>query len=80
VPVAGVLLVFSFLVVPAAIGSLLADGLPRRLLVGWAAALVAALLGLALSWAYDLPTGAAIVSVFGVLLALAAGVAKLAAR
>ena len=83
VRIAGVLLVFSYLVVPAAIGALLASGIRARLAVGWAAGTVASAAGLAASWAWDLPTGAAVVAAFGAaiaLVALALGARRLLAR
>src|SRR5262249_15192228 len=87
VALAGVLLVFSFLIVPAAIGVLYADTLARRLAVGWIAGLLASAAGLACSFMLDLPTGATMVCAFGGALALAGvfypfvrGDARLAAR
>lgn len=71
VALAGVLLVFSFLIIPAAIGMLYAETLPRQLAIGWAAGSLASLVGLAVSYAWDLPTGAAMVCVFGAALAVA---------
>lgn len=71
VALAGVLLVFSFLIIPAAIGILYASG-TARLFVGWAVGIVATTAGLALSYAADLPTGSTLVCVFGAALALAA--------
>jgi zinc/manganese transport system permease protein len=68
VRLAGVLLVFSFLIVPAVVGALLAQGVAGRLLVGWAFGLAVSGLGLLASWTWDLPTGAAIVTTFGALL------------
>jgi zinc/manganese transport system permease protein len=70
VRVAGVLLVFTYLVVPATVGTLLADRVGRRLLIGWAVGAGATLAGLVGSVAGDLPTGAAIVAAHGVALAL----------
>ena len=72
VRIAGVLLVFSYLVVPAAIGALLATTVRGRLVIGWIVGAVVSALGLAASWAWDLPTGAAVVSAFGVAIALVA--------
>jgi zinc/manganese transport system permease protein len=69
VRLAGVLLVFSYLIVPAAVGALLAPGVTARLLVGWGFGVVVSALGLLASWTWDLPTGAAIVTTFGALLA-----------
>ncbi len=68
VQVAGVLLVFSFLIVPAVITRLFSERIGLRLVVGWVVAIVASVLGLAGSWLWDLPTGATIVTAFGVLL------------
>ena len=79
VRVAGVLLVFAFLVVPASIGALLAGGVRGRLIIGWIAAAIASAAGLAASWAWDLPTGAAVVASFGASIAAVAlvlGVAR----
>ena len=78
VALAGVLLVFAFLIIPAAIGVLWADRAAAQLAIGWAAGAVASAAGLALSYAADLPTGAALVCVFGAALALA-GLGKLGA-
>lgn len=69
VQVAGVLLVFSCLIVPAVATQLFWQGLFARLLAGWLLAMVASLGGLGASWAWDLPAGAAIVATFGALLA-----------
>lgn len=68
---AGVLLVFSYLIVPAVITRLYSTHVLRRLLGGWSVAIAASVLGLWASWTWDLPTGAAMVAAFGVLLALA---------
>ena len=70
VRIAGVLLVFTYLIVPAACGINLAGSLGRRLLIGWLIALVGGVAGLYLSFRWDLPSGAAIVCTFGVLLIL----------
>ena len=71
VALAGVLLVFSFLIIPASIGVLYARTLPCRLAVGWIAGTMTSALGLAASFAFDLPTGATMVCAFGGALALA---------
>ncbi len=68
VRIAGVLLVFSYLIVPAVCGINLAASLSKRLLIGWLIALVGGVLGLIFSFRWDLPSGAAIVCTFGVLL------------
>jgi zinc/manganese transport system permease protein len=68
VRIAGVLLVFSYLIVPAVCGINLAKSLSKRLLIGWLIALLGGVAGLFLSFRWDLPSGAAIVCTFGVLL------------
>jgi zinc/manganese transport system permease protein len=72
VRIAGVLLVFSYLIVPAAVATLLAGTLTQRLLLGWAIGALVSALGLWAAFAGDLPTGAAVVTVFGALMGLAA--------
>src|SRR5438094_96472 len=71
VALAGVLLVFSFLIIPAAIGVLYASTLARQLAIGWTAGTLSSGVGLAASFALDLPTGATMVCAFGAGLALA---------
>jgi zinc/manganese transport system permease protein len=71
VALAGVLLVFSFLIIPAAIGVMFASTLARQLAIGWVAGILTSAAGFAASFAFDLPTGAAIVCAFGAALALA---------
>jgi zinc/manganese transport system permease protein len=70
VRIAGVLLTFAYLIVPAVCAMMLADEWKSRLIIGWAIAAVASLVGLAASYKLDLPTGAAIVCACGLLLAI----------
>jgi len=72
VEMAGVLLVFSFLIVPALCGALLAKGISRRLAIGWAVGTATSVVGMAVSYYWDLPTGATVVCAFGAALALCA--------
>ena len=72
VRIAGVLLVFSYLIVPAAVGALLSASVIGRLLIGWALGFLVSVLGLWASFAWDLPTGAAVVTTFGALMAAVA--------
>lgn len=72
VRIAGVLLVFSYLIVPAAIAGLFVTSLRNRLLIAWALGAVITGVGLYASWAWDLPTGPAIVTAFGAAVALVA--------
>jgi zinc/manganese transport system permease protein len=75
VRLAGVLLTFAYLIVPAVCGVMLARRWLGRLAIGWVIAASASLLGLWASYRLDLPTGAAIVAVCGVLLVLVSLVA-----
>ena len=70
VRLAGVLLTFAYLIVPAVCGTMLAQQWMKRLAIGWVVSAVASLLGLWLSYRLDLPTGAAIVCTSGLMLAL----------
>src|SRR5207302_9975794 len=70
VRIAGVLLVFSYLIVPAVCGINLAKRISHRLLIGWVIAWIGGIGGLFLSFWWDLPSGAAIVCTFGALLIL----------
>ena len=68
VKIAGVLLVFSFLVVPAAAAVLFSNDAKTRLILGWAIGFFASVLGMAVSYFLDFPTGASVVCVFGAIL------------
>jgi zinc/manganese transport system permease protein len=68
VRIAGVLLVFTYLIVPAVCGFSLASTFRYRLVIGWVLSLVGGVAGLILSFEFDLPSGAAIVCTFGILL------------
>jgi zinc/manganese transport system permease protein len=68
VPIAGVLLVFSFLVVPAAVAFQFTRRQGTLALISWLAGALASSIGLWVSFHYDLPTGPVIVCVFGLVL------------
>jgi zinc/manganese transport system permease protein len=70
VRVAGVLLTFTYLIVPAVCAVTLAERWLPRLVVGWAIAAAASVVGLIGSYAFDLPTGAAVVCACGLALVL----------
>ena len=70
VRLAGVLLVFASLVVPATAAAALAGSARGRLVIGWALGVVVSLGGLGASWVWDLPTGATVVVAFGVVAAI----------
>lgn len=71
VAIAGVLLVFSFLIIPAAIGVLWAERPAMQLALGWLAGALASIAGLGISFRFNLPTGATMVCAFGAVLVLA---------
>ncbi|MBC8175677.1 MAG: metal ABC transporter permease [Candidatus Marinimicrobia bacterium] len=70
VQIAGVLLVFTFLVVPAVMGVMVTDSLWGRLIFGWIVGVVVSFIGCITSYYADLPTGATIICVFGIALIL----------
>jgi zinc/manganese transport system permease protein len=80
VRVAGVLLVFSYLIVPALAGILLGGGIAARLFIGWAFGTGVSVLAMIASAALDLPTGATVVCAFGVTLLVLGVFVKLTGR
>ena len=72
VAIAGVLLVFSYLIVPSVAAMLFATSIGKRLAIGWSMGALVTLLGVLLSFKLDLPTGATIVCTFGIALSLMA--------
>ena len=69
VPMIGVLLVFSYLIIPAAVAVLFFDGHRARILVTWGLGLAVSVIGLL--FGYEHPPGPVIVACFGVVLAVA---------
>jgi len=70
VAIAGVLLVFCYLIVPSVGAMLFADRVGRRLAIGWTMGTLVSALGVYFSVLLDLPTGATIVCTFGAALVL----------
>jgi len=68
VRIAGVLLVFSYLIVPALAGIMLGRTIPAKLLIGWGFGTLVSVIGMTASAAFDLPTGATVVCAFGLTL------------
>jgi zinc/manganese transport system permease protein len=73
VAIAGVLLVFCFLIVPSVTAMLFAERLGPRLAIGWTMGALVSAGGVTLSFLLDLPTGATIVATFGAALLVLAG-------
>ena len=70
VAIAGVLLVFCYLIVPSVGAMLFADRIGPRLAIGWTMGTLVSALGCYLSVQLDTPTGATIVVTFGAILVL----------
>jgi zinc/manganese transport system permease protein len=79
VSIAGVLLVFSYLVIPAVVALLFAERIGHRLAVGWAVGTIVSAIGCWISYSGNLPSGPTIVATFGGFLVLA-GVAHFVLR
>ncbi len=67
VNLAGILLVFALLIIPAFSASIISTTFVTRLGLGWLLAIVGSMAGLWLSYNADLPVGATVVSVLGIL-------------
>jgi zinc/manganese transport system permease protein len=76
VRVAGVLLTFAYLIVPAVCAVMLAERWTHRLAIGWGIAATASLVGLFASYQLDLPTGAAVVCACGLALIIVSIIAS----
>lgn len=73
VQIAGILLVFSFLIIPALCSMLIFSDIKRRVLFGYLIGSIASMIGLGISLTFDLPSGPAIVTTLGLLLVLIYG-------
>jgi zinc/manganese transport system permease protein len=80
VSIAGVLLVFCYLIVPAVAAMMYGESIGARLAIGWIMGTIVSALGVYLSLALDLPTGATIVCTFGLVLVLMAAARPLLRR
>jgi zinc/manganese transport system permease protein len=80
VAIAGVLLVFCYLIVPSVAAMLYATRVGARLTVGWVMGGVTSMLGMYFSVLFDLPTGATIVCTFGGVLIVMAAIRPLVMR
>jgi zinc/manganese transport system permease protein len=80
VPIAGVLLAYAFLMVPAATAAMFTKGWGRAVLLGWAIGYMACLAGLTTSYCCDLPYGPTLVLCLGVCFLVGAVVRAAVAR
>lgn len=80
VAIAGVLLVFCYLIVPSVGGMLFSGRIGPRLAIGWVMGTVVSMLGMYFSVQFDLPTGATIVCTFGLVLVVMAAVRPVVRR
>jgi zinc/manganese transport system permease protein len=79
VHIGGVLLVFTYLIVPAVCATYLAKALPLRLLIGWVVATLSSVIGLIVTAKADWPIGSTIVCALGLVLLVIAVAANLRA-
>lgn len=70
VRIAGILIVFAFLIIPASISVLFSQNWLSRIFIGWFIGTIVSILGLILSWQLDVPSGPAVVLFLGVFLLL----------
>lgn len=70
VAIAGVFLVFSYLVIPAVGAMLLSDKLGTRLMIGWVGGSIISFIGVKLSWNTGLPTSPLVVVILAFALML----------
>ena len=80
VELGGVLVVFSYLIVPSVCAMLLAESVRARLAIGWTIAAIGSALGMLVSVWLAAPPGASVVVAFGGLLIVTAGVRGLVVR
>ena len=77
VKIGGILVVFAFLIIPAAISILFSDKWGTRVAIGWITGTVVTVFGLWHSWKWDVPSGPCVILFLGAFLVLALIVKKL---
>jgi zinc/manganese transport system permease protein len=80
VRIAGVLLVFSYLIVPTLAANLLGGSVARRLALAWGFGTLVSVVAMVASAILDLPTGATVVCAFGLILLVLAIGTRIAGR
>ena len=73
---AGVLLTFSFLIIPSVFSAMFAQSWRNRLLLAWVLGAVVSIAGLAFSYRFDFSCGPSMVSILGLVLIVAALIKK----
>lgn len=68
VPVAGVLLVFVFLVAPAIMAFMITRDFRYQLVIGWVSGTLVSVVGIYMSWTLDTPSGPTVVATYAVVL------------
>ena len=71
VPIAGVLLAYGFLMIPAAIAAMFTKGWAKGLKIGWGAGFAACIVGVSSSYFFDLPYGPSLILALGLVFAFA---------
>jgi len=71
VPIAGVLLAYAFLMIPAAIAAMFTRRWAGAVIIGWSAGFIACVIGLCSSYFFDLPYGPSLVLCLGFFFAVA---------
>ncbi len=71
VPIAGVLLAYAFLMIPAAIAAMFTGRWASAVIIGWSVGLMACVIGLCSSYFFDLPYGPSLVLCLGFFFAVA---------
>jgi len=71
VRIGGILIVFSFLIIPSSISALFSNKWFPRILTGWIIGTIVSIIGLYLSWKFDVPSGPAVVLFLGLFLVIA---------
>jgi len=71
VAIGGILVVFSFLIIPASISVLFSQNWSTRIMIAWIGGTIVTMLGLYFSWKIDVPSGPSVILFLGVFLFLA---------
>ena len=77
VKIAGILVVFAFLIIPASISVLFSEKWSTRIIVGYTVGTIVTMFGIYFSWVVDVPAGPSVILFLGVALSLALIIRKL---